>query len=148
VSTGLQTPSLPTAAPDSMSQRLLQGVAELIRSIQRSGVFLERFDTGKVLRGPAADGGAIGLNWGGMNRVVLSANATFLLPKMRQRNIGQLLMLCKLSATGTLTVKPSGNALNSTLTPTIDGGASRSVSAAGLYLFSNDGTGWFSAGYP
>ncbi len=139
------TPSLPTTGSDPTEQRSRNGLSEFVRSLLRSNAFLARLVLSQQLRAPMSDGSIPAIRWGDLNRVSLTASASVQLPRISAAWIGVPLQVCKVTSIGTLTIVPSGKALDGVTALTIDGAASKTVSAAGLFSFVTDGQSWFAS---
>lgn len=139
----LSTPIFPSTAGSADGQRTLTGLRDLVRSLIGSGAFIQRPSLEPVII--PRTGVRSALLWGSMNRVLLLQASTIQLPPIRPEMVGVPLELVLTTAAFTLTVAPSGYGLDRKTRPQINGAASKSYAAAGLFVLKTDGQNWFGA---
>jgi hypothetical protein len=141
--TQIQRPQMPTlAGAQEAAQRVLDESARLVRLLLDRAVFLTRDGLAGTIIAPIADAPIPALRWEALNRISLSADANVLLPRITSRYICRPLYLSKMTATGVLTLLPSGFDMSGQRTPLINNQASFSVNSAGLCILINDGQNW------
>lgn len=138
-------PVLPTTGQNPDEQRLRAGLGELVRRFLDSGLFLQRFVPGSVLRlQTSATGQVLPAQWGTLNSVGPSPAVTVVLPIPQPKNIGIPLPITKTSPTGVLYIKPTLGTDGRTQA-LLDGSPSGiAVTAAGRIDFISDGVNWSS----
>jgi hypothetical protein len=138
-----QEPSLPATSDTPDGQRLLAGLRELIRTLIRKRIFLQRNEAAKVIR-IATGQPTPSLNFGAQNRVELQAGTFAVnLPFIDAQWIGVPLVFFKLSGTGTIKLTPTGFAPSTRTRPLINGAATLNIAAVGRYTLETDGANWF-----
>lgn len=138
-------PVLPTTGQNPDEQRLRAGLSELVRRFLDSGLFLQRFLPGSVLRTQtSATGQVLPAQWGTLNSVGPSVAVTVALPIPQPKNIGVPLPVTKTSPTGVLYIKPTVGTDGRTQA-LLDGSPTGiSVTQAGRIDFISDGMNWSS----
>lgn len=140
-------PLIPKVGDTQASQRLLTGVNELTRTLIRSGAFLVRQEIGKLIIAKDGDATSKPLVWGALNRAAVPFAMTVALPPIRSEWVGVPLYLANTSdQMNTLSVIPSGRALDGRGQPTINGLDTYNATMVGLYVFITDGQNWFVRG--
>lgn len=134
-------PNLPPNADTPDGQRFATQLREFVRAVLRSGVFLTRPTVSRRVF-PGSIAADFSLNWGELNRVPMRANAALFLPRIAPENIGVPLEIIK-PDTWTLTLVASGLGMDRLTRPQVQGGATATISAVGLYTLKNDGQDWY-----
>lgn len=138
-------PLLPSTGQAPDEQRLRSGLSELVRRFLDSGLFLQRFLPGTVLRTQtSATGQVLPAQWGSLNPVGPAVAVTVALPIPQAKNIGVPLPITKTSPTGVLYIKPTVGTDGRTAA-LLDGSATGlTVTRAGRIDLISDGSNWSS----
>jgi hypothetical protein len=141
-------PQLPTVGQTPSEQHVLRGLSELTQTLLRSGMFLLRSEVGRLIasRSDTPDTG-VALKWGTLNRVTTRSDLNLALPPIMSEWIGVPLYLIKTdySGTTTVTVRPSGRAIDGKALPKVNAAATFVATAVGLYTFVTDGQNWYAS---
>lgn len=145
---GFNRPLFPTTGATPDEQRSRAGLAEIVRSLLDSGVFLNRLFPGKLPQrlSSLGTGVQVPLAWGGMNRVPPVPVVVAFLPQITPRQIGTPFVISKASASGLVMVQPGGVGVDGRTQPTVDGLATGfQFSEAGQRELMTDGANWFTS---
>lgn len=140
-----QEPLIPSVGKDPLMQRLLMGVREIVTALRREGTFLTRSEMADPIFA-VSDTKAHPLFSGVLNRVNLRYNTQLSLPLISPQNIGVPLRVAVTQGVGAGTVRPTGRGSDGRTAPRVNGAASYSIAALGLYTFMNDGVDWYAGG--
>jgi len=140
-------PNFARSATDSAGQRLLFQLGELVRTLIAQRVFLQRPTLANIIV-PAA-GRQSALVWGDLNRLLLTADFDVQLPRIKPEWVGVPLEVILLdTGSNAATFVPTGAGLQTPSRPLINGAASLTKNAAGLYVLKTDGQNWFTNSGP
>lgn len=138
-----QEPSLPATSDTPEGQRLLTGLRDLIRTLIRQRIFLQRNEVTRIIR-PLTGQPAPSLKYGEQNRIELQAGTFDLnLPLIDPSWIGTPLVVIKTTGTGTIKVNPVGFAPSTKVRPLVNNAATVNIAAVGRYTFETDGANWY-----
>jgi hypothetical protein len=142
-------PQQPTKVDRSSVARLaLPTYNDVVRILSTGTDYLARLVVGVPLVAKNNDPIARGLRWGALNRAIVGFNMNASLPAIESAWVGVPLYFAKCDGGGstTVTITPTGWALDRRTKPKINNAASFVASDARLYLFVSDGTNWFTDG--